>query len=106
MPVDRRPACQVVQKSAGHKPPNGLSRATGRASLVGSKQRVGSFGKEGEGSASLRCCGIVEETELGMDASSVKNLLTGGRHALTDLALLQMRGQGKAPVAQGLPTFS
>src|SRR5215831_11318043 len=106
MPVDRRPACQVVQQGAGHKSPNSFSRATGCASLVGSKQRVDSFGKEGEGSACLRCCGIVEETELGLDASSVENLLTGGRHALTDLTLLQMRGQGKAPVAQGLPTFS
>ena len=69
------------------------------ASLVGPKQRVGSFGKEGEGSASLRCCGIVEETELGMDAPPVQDLLTGSRHALTDLALLQVRGQSKAPVA-------
>src|SRR5919205_809088 len=106
MPVDCCPTGQVVQEGTGHKSTNGLSGATGRAGLVGSKQRAGALGKEGEGSTSLRCCGIVEETELGVDAPSVEDLLTGSRHALTDLALLQVRGQSKAPVAQGLPTFA
>src|SRR5215470_5365785 len=103
MPVNCCPTGQVVQEGAGHKPTNGLSGTTGRAGLVGSKQRAGSFGKEGKSSPSLRCCGIVEETELGVDAPSIEDLLTGSRHALTDLALLQVRGQGKAPEAQGLP---
>ena len=40
-----------------------------------------------------------------MDALAVEDFLAGARHALTDLALLQVRGQGKAPVAQDLPTF-
>jgi hypothetical protein len=84
----------------------GRGGATGGASLVGPKERVGSFSKEGEGSASLRCGGIVEETELGVDAPSVEDLLAGARHALADPALLQVGGQGKAPVAQGLPAFS
>ena len=61
---------RVVQEGAGHKPTNGLSGATGRASLVGSKPRVGSFGKESEGGTSLRCCGIVKETELGSVCAS------------------------------------
>src|SRR5439155_20339737 len=90
VPIDRRAAGQIVEKSAGHKPTDGLSGTTGCASLVGPKQCVGPLSKEGEGGPSLRRCGLVEETELSVDTLAVEDLLAGARHALTDLALLQV----------------
>ena len=58
-------------------------RQPGRPQAVRSVPR-----QRGRGRTSLRRCGIVEETELGVDTPSIEDLLTGSRHALTDLALL------------------
>src|SRR5262245_3537587 len=105
MPVNRRPTTHVLQEGTGDKPTDGLSGTPERASLVSPKQRIGPLGKQGKGSASLWRCGIVEETKLSVYAAPVQNLLTGGRHALADLALVQMGSQGHAPIAQWLSTL-
>jgi hypothetical protein len=92
--IHRRPTVQILEERPGDTVADGLSRAAAGPGLIRPKEAVRAFGKQGQHRPSLRRGVVVEETDVGLEASPGEARLTGVRHALADLPLLQVGGEG------------